>query len=326
MKAVQVAEYGSSRVLATVELPVPKHQPGQLLIKLEAVGMNFIDIKMRSGDYPRELPFVPGIEGAGTIAAGADTVGLEEGAQVVSPNLLGAYAEYALVDATRVVPIPVGVSSALAAAAIVHGLTAHYLTHSIFPLEKGDSCLVHAAAGGVGLMIVQLAKRRGARVIGTVSTSEKANLALSAGADDVIVSSDAGFESELKRLAPDGVRIVYDAIGQATALDSLRCISRRGCLVCFGEASGPVEPIPPRLLAEAGSVFLTRCNLADYTRTREELLWRAEEVLGWVASGELKVHIHARLPLDAAGRAHEMVETRKSMGKIILLPVEETVG
>lgn len=303
-----------------IERAIPELKPRQLLVRLDAIGVNFIDIKMRSGDYHQEVPFTPGIEGAGTVARIREVSGIEEGARVVSPNLMGSYAEYAVVDATRVAPIPDDVSSELAAAATVQGLTAHYLTQSIFPLEKGDACLVHAAAGGVGLMLVQLAKRRGARVIGTVSTRKKAELAASAGADDLILYSESDFESEVRRLVPDGVRVVYDSVGKATAHKSLRCLTARGCLVCFGESSGPAEPIAPRSLAEAGSVFLTRPNLIDYTRTQEELQSRVGEVLRMVASEELDVHIHANMPLGRVRGAHEAVEHRSTMGKIILLP------
>lgn len=320
IKAIRVAQHGSPEVLELAELPIPGPNPSQLLVRLEVVGVNFIDVKMRSGDYPHELPFTPGIEGAGVVVTGHDSLGIAEGTRVVSPNLIGAYAEYAVVDATRIAPIANDLDSDLATAATVHGLTAHYLTQSIFPLEKGDSCLVHAAAGGVGLMLVQLARRRGARVIGTVSTREKADLAVSAGADDVIIYTESDFESELRRLEPEGVRVVYDSVGKATVFKSLRCLAPRGCLLCFGESSGAVDPILPRALGEAGSVFLTRSNLIDYTRTQEELQRRVKDVFDLVTWGELQIRLHAKVPLNEAREAHEMLEQRRTMGKILLVP------
>lgn len=322
MKAIRVHRYGGPDALAREDLPVPRPGKGEVLVKLEAVGVNFIDVYQRQGLYPVPLPFVPGSEAAGIVAeVGTGGDGAAPGERVAYAGVLGAYAEFAVVPAGRLVRLPASIDAASAAAAMLQGMTAHYLTHATYPLRPGDTCLVHAAAGGVGLLLTQMARKRGARVIGTVSTKEKAELARSFGADDVILYTEQDFDAEVKRMTSGkGVQVVYDSVGRTTFEKSLNCLAPRGCLALYGQSSGPVEPFDPQVLNSKGGLFLTRPSLAHYTATRDELLRRADDVLGWVASGELKIRIGARFPLEEAAEAHRSLEGRETTGKVLLLP------
>jgi NADPH2:quinone reductase len=289
---------------------------------MEAVGVNFIEIYHRTGLYKVQLPFTPGTEGAGTVeAVGPGVTTVRQGDRVASVNLLGSYAEYAVAPADRLVPLPDRVSTRHGAAVLLQGLTAHYLVTSTYHLQRGQTCLVHAAAGGVGLLLCQMARRIGARVIGTVSTEEKAQLAREAGADDVILYTQADFETEVKRLtAGAGVQVVYDSVGRTTFAKGLNCLARRGLMVLLGQSSGPVEPVDPQILNQKGSLFLTRPTLGHYTATREELLQRSADVLGWVADGSLSVRIGHEFPLANAADAHRELESRRTTGKVLLIP------
>ena len=322
MKLVRVHAHGGAEVLQVEEADVPHAGPGQALLRIEAVGVNFIEINHRTGVYKMPVPFTLGTEAAGTVeAVGPGVTTVRPGDRVGSVNVLGAYAEYALAPADRLVPLPDKVSTRQAAAVLLQGTTAQYLTSSTFPLERGQTCLVHAAAGGVGLLLCQLAKRAGARVIGTVSTEEKAALAREAGADDVILYTEADFETEVKRLtAGAGVHVIYDSVGRTTFAKGLTCLVPRGMMVLFGQSSGPVEPIDPQVLAQKGSLFLTRPTLPHYIATRAELLERAGQVLGLVASGALAVRIGHELPLTQAAEAHRDLEQRRTTGKVLLIP------
>ncbi|MDH3382762.1 MAG: quinone oxidoreductase, partial [Deltaproteobacteria bacterium] len=308
--------------MALEEIPRPKPPETHALVRLQAVGVNFIDIYQRMGLYPVPLPFTPGNEGAGTVEEiGPGVTEVAPGDPVTYSGAIGSYAEYAVVPSWRLVTIPQGIDPKTAAAAMLQGMTAHYLTHDTYPLKPKDTCLVHAAAGGVGLLLVQMAKRRGARVIGTVSTKEKARLAREAGAGEVILYTEKDFESEVKRLTGGvGIQVVYDSVGQATFEKSMNCLAPRGYLVLYGQASGPVPPFDPQVLNARGSLFLTRPTLAHYTRNREELLSRADEVLGWVAKGKLNVRIGETFPLAEAGEAHRKLAGRETTGKILLVP------
>ena len=307
-------------VLEDVEPSRPS--AGQALVRIEAAGVNFIDVNQRSGAYPVALPFTPGTEGAGVVEAVGDGVSeVSVGERVAFAGAPGAYAEYASVKASRLVVLPEGIDPPIAAAVVLQGMTAHYLVNSVCPFEVGDWCLVHAAAGGVGLLLVQLASRSGLRVIGTVSTAEKGARAREAGAEVVVDYTSEDFVEAVKRhTGGTGVRAAFDAVGRTTFDGSLASLARRGYMVLFGQASGPVEPIDPVRLQQGGSLFLTRPGLVDYTRGRDELLWRAGEVLSLVASGELRVHVHGRYPLDEAPSAHRGLESRATSGKLLLVP------
>jgi NADPH2:quinone reductase len=321
MYAVRIHQHGGSEVLRYEEVPTPAPGEGQALVRLVACGVNFIDIYQRKGLYRVELPATLGQEGAGVVeVVGPGVTEVKPGDRVAYSNVLGAYAEYAVVPAARLVPIPDGVTYQQAAAVMLQGMTAHYLVHSTYPLKPQDTCLVHAAAGGVGLLLVQMAKRRGATVIGTVSTEEKAKLAREAGADHVILYTQQDFEQEVMRIT-DGrkVQVVYDSVGRDTFDKSLNCLTLRGMMVLYGQSSGPVHPFDPQVLAQKGSLFLTRPVLWNYTATRDELLWRARDVLGAVASGDLKVRIDRALPLSQAQDAHRALEGRETTGKVLLL-------
>jgi len=322
MRAVRLLAHGGPEVLSYTELPSPRPGPGQVLVSVEAAGVNFIDIYQRTGLYSVTLPAVLGQEAAGTVAALGDGVtGWREGDRVGFVVQLGAYADSVVVAADRLVPLPVKVSAQEAAAVLLQGMTVQYLTTSTFPLKAGDTCLIHAAAGGVGHLLVQVAKLKGANVIGTVSTEEKAVLAREAGADHVITYVDQDFESEARRLtAGRGVQVVYDSVGQATFLKSLNVLAPRGMMVSFGQSSGPVAPVDPLTLSQRGSLFLTRPILGHYIATREALLARAAEALGWMARGDVKVRIDSVLPLSAAADAHRRLESRRSTGKLLLIP------
>ncbi|PWB80493.1 MAG: NADPH:quinone reductase, partial [Candidatus Methylomirabilota bacterium] len=291
-------------------------------VRIDAIGINYIDIYQRKGQYPDPLPVIPGREAAGVVdAVGPDVLDLAPGARVVYAMHVGSYAEYAVVPARRLVPIPDAMDMRLAAAMMLQGLTAHYLTHDTYSLQPGDIALVHAAAGGVGLLLVQMAKRRGARVIGTVSTEEKAHLAKAAGADEVILYTQADFEAETRRLTDGkGVHVVYDSVGQSTFDKGLNCLRPRGYMVLYGQSGGPVPPFNPQILSAKGSLFFTRPNLTHYTLERAELLQRAEDLFGWILAGILIVRIDATFPLAEAGLAHRRLETRQTTGKLLLIP------
>ncbi|MEU8193588.1 quinone oxidoreductase [Microbispora amethystogenes] len=319
MRAIVVSAYGDSSVLEYAERPDPEPGPGQVLIEVAATGVNFIDVYHREGRYPLPLPLVPGSEAAGTVTAvGPDVTDVVPGDRVASADVMGAYATKALIPADRVVRLPDGLAPDLAAAVLLQGLTAHYLTHSTYAVRTGDDVLVHAAAGGMGLLLVQMAKLRGARVIGTVSSPEKEKLARQAGADEVI--GYEGFPEAVKEITGSGVHVVYDGVGAATFEGSLASLRPRGMMALYGAASGPVPPFDPQRLNAGGALFLTRPSLGHYTATREELLSRADDVLGWVASGALKVHVSERYPLAEARRAHDDLEGRRTTGKLLLIP------
>jgi NADPH2:quinone reductase len=322
MNAIQVKRCGSPEVLELVEIPKPAPGPKQALVKIEAAGVNFIDVYFRTGLYKADPPFTPGMEAAGVVeAVGPEVTEVAPGDRVAYAMVRGSYAGYALVPSWQLVKIPGAVDSKTAAAAMLQGMTAHYLTHSTFPLKKGDTALVHAAAGGAGLLLAQTAKILGARVIGTVSTEAKAAAARAAGADETILYTQQDFETEVKRLTGGrGVDVVYDSVGQTTFLKGLNCLRPRGMMALFGQSSGPVAPLDPGLLAAKGSLFLTRPTLANYAATREELEWRAGDVLRWVESGALKIRIDRAYPLGEAAQAHRDLEGRKTSGKLLLIP------
>ncbi len=322
MKAIQVRHAGGPEVMQLVDLPVPQLKRNEALVKVAASGVNYIDVNMRSGRYVAPMPFVPGQEGAGVVTAvGADVKVVSPGDRVAWSGVLGSYAEQVAAMADALVPIPDGVSEQQAAASILQGMTAHYLSHDTYPLKPGDTALVHAAAGGVGLLLVQMAHALGARVIGTVSTEEKAKLAREAGADEVILYTHADFEAETKRLTGGkGVDVVYDGVGKATFDKSMNVLRLRGTLVHYGASSGPVPPVDPSVLAQKGSLFLARTTLAHFTATREELLARSGAVFGMIASGKLKLRIDHTYPLAEAQEAHRDLEGRKTTGKLLLLP------
>ncbi|MDA0564272.1 quinone oxidoreductase [Streptomonospora sp. S1-112] len=320
MRAVVVQEQGGPEVLRLTEAPDPEPGPGEVLVGIQARGVNFIDVYQRSGAYSMPTPFVPGVEAAGTVAAlGEGVTGLRVGARVAWALVPGAYAERAVVPADRLVPVPDRVSAEQAAAVLLQGLTAHYLTHSTYPVQPGDTVLVHAAAGGTGLLLVQLAKARHGRVIATVSTDAKADLARAAGADEVIRYDRTEVAPAVRELTGGaGVAAVYDGVGAATFDASLAALRPRGVLALFGQASGAVPPVDPQRLNSAGSVYLTRPTLAHYVAEREELLERASDVLGLVAAGALDVRVGGRYPLAEAARAHEDLAGRRTTGKLLL--------
>jgi NADPH2:quinone reductase len=322
VKAIRVHATGGPEVLRLEEVPVPVPGAGQIVIRVEAAGVNFVDVYHRKGLYPVALPFTLGREAAGVVErVGGGVATCRPGDRVVSESLIGGYAEYALAAAERVVPLPREVSSRVGAAVILQGLTAHFLATSTYPLRPGDTCLVHAAAGGVGLLLCQIASRLGARVIGTVSTEEKARLAREAGAHEIILYTRDDFQAETRRITGGaGVRVVYDSVGRTTFLKSLDCLAPRGMMVLYGQSSGPVGAFDPQLLNQKGSLFLTRPTVAHYVATRAELLERAEELLGWVADGSLAVRIGLEAPLAAAAEAHAELEARRTTGKILLIP------
>jgi len=322
MKAIQITETGGPEVLKLVDLPIPQPGPGQVLIRVEATGVNFIEIYFRKGVYKSALPLVLGSEAAGTVEElGPGVTGFAAGDAVASVAVLGSYAEYALVPATGLVKVPGGVTMEQAAAVMLQGMTAHYLSTSTFPLKKGDTALVHAGAGGVGLLLTQMAVRIGARVITTCSTEEKAELSREAGASDVILYAEKEFEPEVKKLTGGkGVDVVYDSVGKTTFEGSLNSLRPRGLLALFGASSGPVPPFDLIQLSGKGSLFVTRPTLWHYVATRAELEWRAGEVLGWVATGKLKLRTEYMYALDDAAQAQTDLAARKTTGKILLEP------
>lgn len=322
MKAIQIREIGGPEALQLTELPIPVPGPGQVLIRIEAVGMNFIEIYFRKGQYKTTLPTIPGSEAAGTVEeCGAGVTGFKPGDAVASTAVLGSYAEYALVPAAQLVKVPDGITPEQAAAAMLQGMTAHYLAYSTYPLKAGDTCLVHAGAGGVGLLLTQMAARIGARVITTCSTEEKAELSREAGASDVILYSKQDFVAETKRLTHGkGVDVVYDSVGKTTFEGSLNCLRPRGLLALFGGSSGAVPPFDLIQLSSKGSLYVTRPTLWHYVATREELEWRAKDVLTWVKGGELKLRMEHVYALEDAARAQDDMENRRTTGKILLEP------
>ncbi len=322
MKAIVVENCGGPESLVYREAEKPTPKAGEALVKLEAVGLNYIDVYHRTGLYPLPRPFIPGMEAAGVVeAVGEGVAEVKIGDRVAYAMQLGAYADHAAVQAWRLVAVPDGVSSQQAAAAMLQGMTAHYLVTSVHPLKAGDRALIHAAAGGVGLLLIQMAKRIGARVIGTVSTEAKASLAREAGADEIILYTEQDFETETRRLTSGkGVNVVYDSVGQTTFLKSLNSLAPRGMLALFGQSSGPVSSFDPALLAQKGSLFLTRPSLAHYAATREELMWRAGDLFDWIKSSELKLRIEKTFSLSDAAEAHSQLEGRKTTGKVLLIP------
>jgi NADPH2:quinone reductase len=322
MRAIRVHEFGGPEAMKLEELPTPKPGEGQALVRIEAAGLNFIDVYQRSGAYKNPLPYSLGLEGAGVVeAVGGGVTTVRVGDRVAWTGVPGSYATHNVVPADRLVTLPAGVDARAGAAAMLQGMTAHYLAHSTYALKPGDACLVHAAAGGVGLLLCQMAKRAGARVIGTVSTEDKARLARDAGAHDVILYTRQDFEAEVKRLTGGkGLQVVYDAVGRDTFDKSLNCLAPRGYMVLYGAASGPVAPLDPQVLNTKGSLFLTRPSLFHYIATRDDLLRRAGEVLGWIQKGELKLRIGATFPLGEVARAHRDLEGRRTTGKVLLIP------
>lgn len=322
MRAIRVHENGGPEVLRveTVDDPIPG--PGEVLVRVEATGVNFIEIYQRKGMYKTPLPSIPGEEGAGTVVSvGPGVTDFRPGDRVVSYNLRGSYAELALAAAERLIAVPDDVGTRDAAAVMLQGMTAHYLVTSVYALQPGDACLVHAAAGGVGLLLCQMAKRRNAIVIGTVSSEAKAALAREAGADEVIIYTKQDFVTEVQRITGGKlVQVVYDSVGATTFMKSLQCLARRGMMASFGQSSGMVPPLDPLLLLRNGSLFLTRPTLAHYAAARDELVWRAGDVLGWVRDGSLKVRVDRAVPLAQAGEAHQALEERRTTGKVLLVP------
>jgi len=322
MKAVRIHTPGGPEVLTYEDVPEPRPKAGEAVVKVDAAGLNYIDVYYRSGLYKAELPMTLGMEAGGVVTAvGPNVTEVKVGDKVAYTGVPGAYAQYAAVPAQRLVTLPAGVSTKQGAAAMLQGMTAHYLACSTYPLKKGDTCLVHAAAGGVGLLLVQIAKLRGARVIGTVSTEEKAKLAREAGADEVIFYTKQDFEAEVKRLTSGkGVQVVYDAVGKTTFEKGLSCLAPRGMMVLYGQSSGPIGAFDPQILSAKGSVFLTRPSLFHHIATREELLARAGDVLGWIRDGKLRLRTEFEFPLKEAAEAHRALEGRKTTGKVLLIP------
>jgi NADPH:quinone reductase len=322
MQAIQVKAPGGPEVLTLTDLPVPRPKPNEVVIKISAAGVNFIDVYVREGRYSTPLPFVNGQEAAGTVSdVGSEVKSLKSGDRVAYTSVLGSYAEYAAIPANRAVKIPQGISDQQAAAAMLQGMTAHYLVNSTYQLKKGETALIHAAAGGVGLLLVQMAKNIGARVIGTVGSEEKAKLAREADADEIILYDRQDFEAETKRLTEGkGVHVVYDGVGRTTFDKDLSILRPRGYLVLFGASSGPVPPVDPIKLLQKGSLFLTRPSLAHYITSDEELQQRASDVLGTIAAGKLKLRIEHIYKLKEAQQAHRDLEGRKTTGKLLLIP------
>ncbi len=323
MKAIRVHAPGGPEALRYEDVPDPTPKAGEALVRVEAAGVNFIEVYFRTGVYkPAGHPFTPGGEAAGVVeAVGEGVTSVKKGDRVATVNAQGAYAEKAVVAETRLVPVPDGVTSRQAAAAMLQGLTAQYLTTSTRPVGPGDTCLVHAAAGGVGLLLCRIAKKRGARVIGTVSTEAKAALAREAGADEVILYTKQDFVAETKRLTGGkGVAVVYDSVGKTTFEKGLDVLALRGTMALFGQSSGAVAPIDPQILNAKGSVFLTRPTLFHYVASREELVARSRDVLGWVKDGSLPLRIDRALPLAEAAAAHRALEARETSGKVLLIP------
>jgi NADPH2:quinone reductase len=322
MHAIRFYEPGNAGQLVYEEVPVAEPKPGEVRVKVAATGVNFIETYQRKGAYTVALPFTPGSEFAGVVdAVGDGMTDLKPGDRVATAAGTAGYADYAYSPAAKLVLVPSGISLEQAAAVMLQGITAHYLACSTFPLKPGQTALVHAAGGGVGQLLVQIAKRCGARVIGTASTEEKARLAREAGADEVILYTQVDFEVETKRLSGGaGVDVVYDGVGKATFAQGLNVLKPRGYMVLFGQASGAVDPVNPQTLNQKGSLFLTRPTIGHYLLTREELLWRAGDLFNWLAAGELKVRVDRTFPLKDAAAAHRYLEERQTKGKVLLIP------
>src|ERR1044072_2065967 len=322
MKAIQVAQVGGPEALTLVDDPVPDPKPDDAPVQIDAAGVNFIDVSSREGRYPAPLPFINGQEGAGlVVAVGSEVTTLKLGDRVAYTGSLGSYAEYVAVPADRLVKLPDELDFNQAAAAMLQGMTAHYLSHSTYPIKSGDTVLIHAAAGGVGLLLVQMAKKLGARVIGTAGSAKKAELAHEVGADEVIIYTDADFETETRRLTDGkGVNVVYDGVGKDTFAKDLKVMRPRGYVVLFGGASGAGPPFELMELTKHGSLFVTRPTLVNYIASREELEQRANDVLQMIVRGELKLRIHQIYPLAEAQQAHRDLEGRKTTGKLLLIP------
>ena len=322
MKAIQVPRYGGPEVLQLVDLPIPEPKPNEIVVKVAAIGVNFIDVYFREGRYPAKPPFIEGQEAAGTVhAVGSEVKTWKPGERVAYTSVLGSYAEYTTIPADRAVRVPDGISDQQAAAAMLQGMTAHYLTHSTYPLKKGETALIHAAAGGVGQLLVQMAKQIGARVIATAGTEEKAELARAVGADEAIIYTQQDFEAETKRLTEGkGVQVIYDGVGKSTFDKDLNLLRPRGYLVLYGASSGPVPPVDPIVLMQKGSLFLTRPTLGNYIAAREELEQRSRDIFEWIAKGKLKLRIAHVYPLSEAAQAHRDLEARRTTGKLLLIP------
>ena len=322
MKAVRIHTPGGPEVMRYEDAPEPTPKAGEAVVKVDAAGINYIDVYFRSGQYKAELPLTIGMEAGGTVkAVGPGVTDVKVGDKVAYTGVPGAYAEYAVVPAARLVALPAGITPKQGAAAMLQGMTAHYLACSTYPLKSGDSCLVHAAAGGVGLLLCQIAKMRGARVIGTVSTEAKAKLAREAGAADVILYTQQDFEAEVKRLTDGkGVNVVYDSVGKTTFDKGFSCLRPRGLMALYGQSSGPVGPFDLQVLNAKGSLFVTRPSLNHHVATREELVQRAGEVLGWIRDGKLKLRTEFEFPLKDAAEAHRALEGRQTTGKVLLIP------
>jgi NADPH2:quinone reductase len=322
MQAIQITQTGGADVLQLRELPTPTPGPGEVLVRIEACGVNFIDIYLREGRYPSPLPFIPGQEAAGVVAAlGPGVSDFKVGDSIAWCGIPGTYAQFAVAPVARLIAIPDGVTTRQAAAAMLQGMTAHYLAHSTYAIQPGDSVLIHAGAGGVGLLLIQMAKSLGARVFATVSTEEKAELAQAAGADETILYTKDDFTTKVRELTNGaGVPVVYDSVGKTTFDGSLACLRPRGILVLYGGASGAVSPFDPIQLSTRGSLYLTRPTLKEYITTRQELVQRAGDVLRWVAEGTLKLRLEHNYPLADASQAHHDLEGRKTTGKLLLIP------
>ena len=321
MKGVQITEYGGPEVMKFQDLPDPSPSEGQALVEMQAVGVNFTDTYSRSGVNPPPLPWVVGVEGAGVVRqTGAGVTDLKAGDVVAYSGVAGSYAQQAVVPAARLIKMPEGLDAKTGAAAMLQGMTAHYLCHGTYPVQSGDRVLIHAGAGGVGLLLIQMVKRLGGYVFSTVSTEAKAELAKDAGADHVILYTQQDFAEEIKKATDAaGVQVVYDAVGKTTFEKSISCLGRRGYMVLYGQASGAPPPLDPRVLGN-GSLFLTRPGLGDYIVTRQQLEQRAGDVLGWVKSGELKLRVEHVFPLSEAAEAHRQLESRATTGKLLLIP------
>ncbi|HVR44716.1 MAG TPA: quinone oxidoreductase [Thermoanaerobaculia bacterium] len=322
MRAIRVSSYGGPEVLRPEPIPEPRPGEGEVLVRLAAAGVNFIDVYQRTGRYPGPLPFTPGMEGAGRVeAVGAGVDSFVPGDRVAWANVRGSYAELAIVPAERLVPLPDEIEDRAAAAAMLQGMTAHYLAHSTYAIRRGDSVLIHAAAGGVGLLLVQMARRLGAQVFGTVSSEQKAELAREAGVDEAILYTRTSFREQVRRLTDGrGVHVVYDSVGRSTFEESLDSLRPLGMLVLFGASSGPVPPVDPMILSSKGSLFLTRPTLGHYVADRATLLDRAGDVLSWIADGSITLRIERTYPLEDAAEAHRDLEGRRTTGKLLLIP------
>ena len=322
MKAIRIHASGGPEVMKLEDVPEPQPKSGEAIVKIDAAGLNFIDVYQRSGLYKLDMPLTLGLEAGGTVTAvGPGVTEVKVGDKVAYTGVPGAYAQYAAVPAARLVVLPQGVSTKQGAAIMLQGMTAHYLACSTYPLKKGDTCLVHAAAGGVGLILCQIARLRGAKVIGTVSTEEKAKLAREAGADETILYTRQDFAAEVKRITGGkGLQVVYDSVGKDTWEGSINCLAPRGLIALYGQSSGPIGMIDPQILNTKGSLFLTRPSLNVYIATREELQQRAGELFGWIREGKLKLRMEFEFPLKDAAEAHRALEGRKTTGKVLLIP------